>query len=248
MARLLVRHRGAHQPRHPAPPGAAAPQQPAPDRADERAALLDARHTRRVLRRRDRDGRQHLPRRPQRRAHADAVVGRPQRRLLRGQPAAPVPPGDRRSRVPLRSRQRGGAGRQPAVTAELDAPLDRAAQEPPRVCTRHARVPASRQPQGACLRAHAGRGADPGDRQPLALSAVRAAGSLDLRRHAAGGDVRSSRISPLRQGALPGHARSTCLLLVLSGTQESRRRGARRPARRCARAGARRRPGGPGAR
>ena len=35
-----------------------------------------------VLRRRDRDGRQRLPRRPRRRAHADAVDRRPQRRLL----------------------------------------------------------------------------------------------------------------------------------------------------------------------
>ena len=35
-----------------------------------------------LLRRRDRHGRQHLPRRPRRRAHADAVDGRPQRRLL----------------------------------------------------------------------------------------------------------------------------------------------------------------------
>jgi maltose alpha-D-glucosyltransferase / alpha-amylase len=36
-----------------------------------------------LLRRRDRDGRQHLSGRPRRRAHADAVVAGPQRRLLR---------------------------------------------------------------------------------------------------------------------------------------------------------------------
>ena len=36
-----------------------------------------------LLRRRDRDGRQHLARRPRRRPHADAVDARPQRRLLR---------------------------------------------------------------------------------------------------------------------------------------------------------------------
>ena len=41
-----------------------------------------------LLRRRDRHGRQHLPGRPQRRAHPDAVDRRPQRRLLR----APTPP------------------------------------------------------------------------------------------------------------------------------------------------------------
>ncbi len=36
-------------------------------------------------------GRQHLPRRPQRRPHADAVEPRPQRRLLAGKPAAALP-------------------------------------------------------------------------------------------------------------------------------------------------------------
>ena len=39
-------------------------------------------HAGHLLRRRDRHGRQRLPRRPQRRAHADAVERRPQRRLL----------------------------------------------------------------------------------------------------------------------------------------------------------------------
>ena len=46
------------------------------------AAVLAARHAGHLLRRRDRHGRQRLPRRPQRRAHADAVERRPQRRLL----------------------------------------------------------------------------------------------------------------------------------------------------------------------
>ena len=58
-------------------------------------------HADHLLRRRDRHGRQHLPRRPQRRAHAHAVEQRPQRRLLRRQPAAPLPAGHHRPRVPL---------------------------------------------------------------------------------------------------------------------------------------------------
>ena len=45
--------------------------------------MSHARHADHLLRRRDRHGRQRLPRRPQRRAHADAVERRPQRRLLR---------------------------------------------------------------------------------------------------------------------------------------------------------------------
>ena len=78
-----ARPAGAHQPRHPPPARAAARQRPPAHRADERPALLAAGHAGHLLRRRDRHGRQHLPRRPQRRAHADAVERRPQRRLLR---------------------------------------------------------------------------------------------------------------------------------------------------------------------
>ena len=55
---------------------------PRRDRADARDPVLAARLAGPLLRRRDRDGRQRLPRRPRRRAHADAVDRRPQRRLL----------------------------------------------------------------------------------------------------------------------------------------------------------------------
>ena len=50
-----------------------------------------------LLRRRDRDGRQHLARRPRRRPHADAVDARPQRRLLVRDPGPAAPA--RRSRT-----------------------------------------------------------------------------------------------------------------------------------------------------
>ena len=46
-----------------------------PHQADEQPAAVDAGLADPLLRRRDRHGRQHLPRRPQRRAHADAVDG-----------------------------------------------------------------------------------------------------------------------------------------------------------------------------
>ncbi len=57
-------------------------------------AAVDARHAGDLLRRRDRHGRQHLSRRPRRRAHADAVVARPQRRLLprRSRARSSLPP------------------------------------------------------------------------------------------------------------------------------------------------------------
>ena len=77
-----ARPAGADQPRHPPPAGPAAGQRPPTHRADERPAVLAARHAGHLLRRRDRHGRQHLPGRPQRRADADAVERRPQRRLL----------------------------------------------------------------------------------------------------------------------------------------------------------------------
>ena len=114
--RLRGRPAGAHQPGHPPPPGAAAGQRPPPPGAHERAALLAAGHTGHLLRRRDRHGRQRLPARPQRRAHADAVVRRtatPASRPRR--PAAPLPARRHRRRVPLRGRQRGGPAVQPAV-------------------------------------------------------------------------------------------------------------------------------------
>ena len=101
--------RDAHQPRHPPAARAARRQRPPQDGAPERAPLLDARHARPLLRRRDRDGRQRLPRRSQRRAHADAVERRSQRRLLAREPAAADPADHHRPRVPLRGDQRRGA-------------------------------------------------------------------------------------------------------------------------------------------
>ena len=65
----------------------AAGQRPQADRAAQRPALLPARHAGALLRRRDRHGRQHLPGRPQRRAHADAVEFGQERRVLPRQPA-----------------------------------------------------------------------------------------------------------------------------------------------------------------
>ncbi len=78
-------------------------------RALPRHAVLDAGQPRPLLRRRDRDGRQHLPRRPRRRAHPDAVDPRPQRRVLhrRLRPALPAAADGPGVRLP--GRQRGGA-------------------------------------------------------------------------------------------------------------------------------------------
>jgi hypothetical protein len=72
----------AAQPWHPAPAVAAARARPKTRRVDELPAVLHAGNAGDLLRRRDRHGRQHPSRRPRRRAHADAVVARPQRRIL----------------------------------------------------------------------------------------------------------------------------------------------------------------------
>ena len=73
------------------------------DRIAQRLAPFAARHAGHLLRRRARHGRQHLSRRSQRRAHADAVELQSQRRILQRRPAAVVSARDRRLRISLRN-------------------------------------------------------------------------------------------------------------------------------------------------
>ena len=89
-----------------------------------------------LLRRRDRDGRQRLPRRPRRRAHADAVDRRPQRRLLarRLRPALRAAADGPGLRLP------GGQRRGPAAHADLAAALAASASSR---CARSTRSSAS---------------------------------------------------------------------------------------------------------
>ena len=88
-------------------------------------------HADHLLRRRDRHGRQHLPRRPQRRAHADAMERRPQCRLLARQSAAALPAGDHRSAVSLRAGERRGAAVESVFAAVVDEAPHRHAQALP---------------------------------------------------------------------------------------------------------------------
>ncbi len=71
-----------HQPGDPPPAVAAHGGRSPPYRVDERAADVAAREPDHLLRRRDWHGRQRLSRRPQQRAHADAVERRAECRLL----------------------------------------------------------------------------------------------------------------------------------------------------------------------
>jgi maltose alpha-D-glucosyltransferase/alpha-amylase len=91
-----VREGPAHedQRRHPPAPRPAARRRPRRDGAHARDPVLAAGQPGPLLRRRDRDGRQRVPRRPRRRPHADAVDRRPQRRAS----AAPTSPSSTRRR------------------------------------------------------------------------------------------------------------------------------------------------------
>ena len=102
-----------------------------------------------LLRRRDRDGRQHLPRRPRRRAHADAVDGRPQRRLLARRLRAALSAAADGPGLRLPGGQRRGAAAHADVAPALAAPLHRAAQAAPGVRARHLRAARRRRTRGS---------------------------------------------------------------------------------------------------
>ena len=95
-------------------------------------------HAGHLLRRRDRHGRQHLPRRSQRRAHADAVDRRPQCRLLARRPGAALRAADHGPGLRLPGDQRRGAGARAVLAAQLDEADDRPAQAVPGLRPRHA--------------------------------------------------------------------------------------------------------------
>src|SRR3989454_12803906 len=120
----------------------------AADRAPELAPVDAAGQPDRLLWRRDRNGRQRLPRRPRRRAHADAVVARPERGLLDGGGGSALPPRDRRSRLRLPGGERRRASAAARVAPQHDETADRRAPHLARVRARYDRVPAPAQPEG----------------------------------------------------------------------------------------------------
>ena len=169
-----------------------------------------------LLRRRDRHGRQHLPRRSRRRAHADAVERRPQRRLLARQPAAALPAGHHRPRVPLRGGQRRGPAGQPVVAAVVDEAADRAAQAAPGVRPRRRSSSLKPDnPQGARVRPRA-RATSASWWSPTSRASPSAV-ELDLRAHQgaiAGRAVRPHRVPADRRAAVLLTLGPHALLLV----------------------------------
>ena len=204
----------ADQRRHPAPAGAVARQRSAAHRAAQRAALLPPGHAGRLLRRRDWDGRQHLPRRSQRRANADAMDLRSQRRLLEGRPGTAVRAADHGCDLRLSGRQRRGAGAFAQLTAPLDEAAHRVAAAPSHVRPRHDSLSRARQPQGAGLRARTRRRADSVRRQSVAPGPAGRARPLRCRGPGAGGDARRHRVPPHRRPALRRDVGALWQLLV----------------------------------
>ena len=131
--------------------------------------LVAARLARPLLRRRDRHGRQHLARRPRRRAHADAVDARPQRRLLDRRSGPAVPAGQPGLDLRLPGHQRRVADPQQLVAAALDAADDPAAQGESRIRHGHVHRHRRQQPVRAQLRARVRRRHRAVRQQPVAL-------------------------------------------------------------------------------
>ena len=221
VADLRRRPARAHQSRHPPPPRAAARARPPPHRADELPAALHARHAGDLLRRRDRHGRQHPSRRPRRRAHADAMVARPQWRLLARRSGGAGAAAHHGPALRLRGDQCRGADARPAFAAALDAPH---AGDPPPATPRSAAAalrflyPKNRKVL-AYLRELRGRD-DPVRRQRLAHAAGGRARSVGIRRPRAGRADRRLAVPADRPAHLPADPAALRLLLVRPGQRE----------------------------
>ena len=101
-----------------------------------------------LLRRRDRDGRQRLPRRPGRGADADAVDRRPERRLLARRLRAALPAAAHGPRLRVPGGQRRGAAPLADVAAPLAPAVRRAPQGAPGLRARQLRGARDVEPAG----------------------------------------------------------------------------------------------------
>ncbi len=175
-----------------------------------------SRHPDHLLRRRDRDGRQHLSGRSQRRAHPDAMDAGPQWRLLALRPGAAVPAHHHGPGLRLRSRERGGAVAQHRFAAELDQAADLGAQVQPGVRPRRAVLHPHPQPLGDGLCPATRERGHPVRRQSVALRAGDGDRSHALARPRPARDAGPPEFPADRRPALCGHARPLWILLVLS--------------------------------
>ena len=143
--RLLAGPADEAQRRHPPAPRAARRQLAAAHGAPELAPLLVPRHADRLLRRRDRHGRQHLPARPQRRPDAHAVDARTGTPASPARDPAPALHGAHlRPGLRLPGGERRGAVARSVLAPPLDAQHHRAPEALQGVRPRHDRVPPGR--------------------------------------------------------------------------------------------------------
>ncbi len=201
------------------------------DRAAARDVVLAARVAGPLLRRRDRNGRQHLPRRPRRRPHPDAVDGRPQRRIQPRRLRAALPPAADGPGLRLSSRKRRGATAPAELDAALDPPTDRAAQGPSGVRDRDVRGAAARQPADLRPRSPVRGRHDHLRAQPRPLGPGGSARPLALARDDSRGDVRTDPLPADRRAAVPADVRAARVFLVPveeGASHDVRRAGTRR--------------------
>src|SRR3954469_7208977 len=216
-----IRQGSAHeaQSRHPPPARAAARQRAAGRRAPARDHVLAPRRAGPLLRRRDRDGRQHLPRRPRRRAHADAVDVGPQRRLLARRLGAALPAATDGPGLRLPGRQHRGAAADAVVAPPLAPALHRPAQGAPRLRPRHLRAAEAGEPAHLRSRPEVRGGRRALRPQRCALGPGRRARPFGVRRLGPGGDVRAHALPAGGRPSLPAHPRTERILLVSTETQ-----------------------------
>ena len=154
-------------------------------------------------------------RRPRRRAHADAVVVRPQWRLLARRSGAALPAADHGPGLRLRGGQCRGAEPLALVAAELDEAADRRAPLAARLRPRHLALSLSGEPQGHRLSART-----TATRSSCASSTCRARRrrsssiSSEFRGRYAGRAARPQRLSADRRPPLSADPAGAQLLLV----------------------------------
>ena len=231
VSRLCPRSAGPHQPGDSPAAGPAVEERPPLDRVDERLALLAAGHARDLLRRRNRHGRQHLPRGSARRADPDAVECRSQRRFFAGQSPEPLFAGHHRFGVSVRGGERRDTATESALAAVVDEAADRPAAAVSCIAAGNFRAARPGQSSGAGLSPQLWGATYSCRRESLAVHAIRRVGSFGLCRLPAAGTLRANAVSGDRQAPLPADAVAACFQLVRIGAVEGRRRGGdgRRP-------------------
>ena len=148
---------------------------------------------------------------------ADAVVARPQRRLLQGRPGAAGAAADPGPAGRLPGGERGGAGALPELAAQLDAADAGDAPAHARLRPRRDEPALSEQPQGAGLSAGARGRHDPLRVQPVPRGAGGGARPVGPHRQGAVRNAGRHQLPARRPAPISAHSAALRLLLVHAG-------------------------------